>query len=340
MTRPPPSPDVAMTCLPVDGVGEVLEGDDLAATFTAALGPDGLDDGDVLVVTSKVISKAEGRLLRLGKDAALADETIRVVARRGPTSIVRTRHGLVLAGAGIDSSNTEVGTVLLLPLDPDASARRLRDRLRELTGRNVAVVVSDTAGRAWRHGQTDLAIGAAGIAVMHDYAGVEDHYGNELAVTAPAVADEMAAAADLVKGKLARRPGAVLRGLAAWVLPAGRHGGGAGNLVREPDQDMFGFGSREAVVAALGADPADRASFGRAAPAEELARVLTALVGPATLGDDHGVEVPLAEADPRTQGRREAVAEAAAFALGWKRQKPPAHSHDQGTALRFARATP
>ena len=175
----------AVAVLPVDGVGEVGPGDDLAAHLVGALGADGLADGDVVVLTSKVLSKAEGRLTDRPKDAVVTDETDRVLASRGGTRIVRTRHhGLVLAGAGVDASNTAAGTSLALPVDPDRSAAALREALLRATGLNVAVVVSDTAGRAWREGQTDIAIGVAGLAVLDDHAGREDGYGNVLAVTA------------------------------------------------------------------------------------------------------------------------------------------------------------
>ncbi len=352
-------PADSVLCLPIDGIGEVGDGDDLALTLATALGHDGLEDGDVLVVTSKVLSKAEGRRVHQDKDAALAGETARLVARRGSTSIVRTHHGYVMAGAGIDSSNIDLGTVLLLPVDPDASARMLRDRLLELTERNVAVVVTDTAGRAWRHGQTDLAVGAAGIAVMHDYAGVRDGYGNELAVTAPAVVDEIAAAADLVKGKLARRPVAVLRGLADWVLPRGQHGSGATALVREESQDMFGYGARDAVLVALEGDPASRSGFGGAADAADVVRALTRLGLDAKVQNGRvDVRLPDPNADARLFGRLEATAHAAAFALGWlavspgpsgpavptgstgTARSPGTASHDPTTVLGFERPTP
>ena len=146
-----------------DGIGEVAPGTDLAA-----LAAPHLRDGDVLVVTSKVVSKAEGRVVRAGREQAIRDETVRVVARRGPTSIVETGLGVVMAAAGVDASNVEPGWVVLLPVDPDASARRLREDLAASTGLNVAVVVSDTAGRAWRHGQTDLALGTAGLVQVLD----------------------------------------------------------------------------------------------------------------------------------------------------------------------------
>jgi coenzyme F420-0:L-glutamate ligase len=332
-----------ITIRPVDGIGEVAAGDDLASLLVRATRIDGLEPGDVVVLTSKVVSKAEGRSVSAEKADVLATETDRVVARRGRTSIVRTHHGLVLAGAGIDASNTDAGTVLLLPEDPDGSARRLRERLLELSGCNVAVVVTDTAGRAWRNGQTDLAIGAAGLEVMHDYAGRVDDYGNELAVTAPAVADEIAAAGDLVKAKLARRPAAVLRGLGDLVLPEGEHGPGAATLVRDEHHDMFGLGAREAVLAAVAADPAadrdGRRGFGLPAPVGEAAALLGTVAGAkiGVEGDDEAAAlvVPLPDLEPRALGRWEARVTAAAFALGWT-----ADGSEAETLLRFLRATP
>jgi coenzyme F420-0:L-glutamate ligase / coenzyme F420-1:gamma-L-glutamate ligase len=233
----------------VDGLPEVRPGDDLAA-LVCAHAP-GLADGDVVVVTSKVVSKAEGRVVRTDRLAAVEAETWRVVARRGPTTIARTRHGLTLAAAGVDASNTEPGLVVLLPLDPDGSARRIRARVREIGGANVAVVLSDTAGRPWREGQTDIAVGCAGLVPLDDHAGRVDAHGNLLEVTAPAVADEVAAAADLVMGKAAGRPVAVVHGLQAHVLPAGADGPGAAALVRPDDTDMFALGAREAALAAV-----------------------------------------------------------------------------------------
>ncbi len=303
-----------VTLLPVDGVGEVTEGADLAGLVVGAIG---LQDGDVLVVTSKVVSKAEGRVRRGARDDAVVEETDRTVARRGRTAIVRTRHGLVIAAAGVDESNTEPGSVVLLPLDPDASARRLREHIQRTTGINVAVLVTDTAGRAWRHGQTDIAIGAAGMDVLHDHAGRHDPYGNELAVTAPAVADELAAAAELVKGKLGRRPAAVVRGLGALVLPSGRHGPGAVALVRQEGEDMFGLGAREAVLEAL--HEVDRRGFGSACPSAELLQHLSRLTDPDDLraDDPARVTVRLVGTD-RQQGATVARLRAAAFACGWQ----------------------
>jgi coenzyme F420-0:L-glutamate ligase/coenzyme F420-1:gamma-L-glutamate ligase len=315
----------AVVLLPVDGIGEVVDGDDLASLVVEALRDQPLRDGDVLVVTSKVVSKAEGRVRYGGddggggggKDAAVAADTDRVVATRGATRIVRTRHGLVLAGAGVDTSNVEAGSVLSLPVDPDASAVRLRAALLRRAGANVAVVVTDTAGRAWRQGQTDIAIGAAGLDVVDDHAGRTDGYGNALAVTAPAVADEIAAAADLVKGKLTRRPVAILRGLAPRVLPAGSHGPGARALVRPEATDMFGLGARDAVLAAVDADPAALRGMGAPAPADLVAARLGALAGTNVEIVPDGVHVPLPHDDPRALGRLEARLAVAAYSFGW-----------------------
>src|SRR5581483_9628060 len=172
---------------------EIRPGDDLGALLSAT---GDFRDGDVAVVTSKVIAKAEGRTVDASRDSAVTRETRRVVARRGELVIAETRHGFVMAAAGVDSSNTPAGTAVLLPLDPDASARTLRDSVYGATGVNIAVVVSDTMGRAWRLGQTDLAVGCAGLMPIQDLHGTTDAYGNELLVTAPAVADEVASAAD------------------------------------------------------------------------------------------------------------------------------------------------
>lgn len=261
-----------------DGVPEIAAGDDLAALLLDAVGAD-LRDGDVVCVTSKVVSKAEGRTRTGGRDAAVEEETVRVVARRGATRIVRNRLGLTMAAAGVDASNVAAGTVVLLPLDPDASARTLRRAVRERTGTNVAVVVTDTSGRAWREGQTDLAIGAAGLLVAEDFAGRTDPHGNALAVTLPAVADEVAGAAELAQGKLSARPFAVVRGRSDLVLAPDDDGPGAASLVRRDGADMFGWGSREAVVRALVGDPADRVPFGAPAPAEELVTALGQVLG-------------------------------------------------------------
>lgn len=322
-----------VTILPVTGLGEIRSGDDLAAAVTDAFE---LHDGDVLVVTSKVVSKAEGRVLTMDKAEALRQETDRVVATRGPTSIVRTHHGLVMANAGIDESNTRTGSVVLLPVDPDSSARTLRERIADTAGSNVAVVVSDTSGRAWRNGQSDIAVGSAGLEVLHDYAGRVDDYGNELAVTAPAVADEIAGAGDLVKGKLSRVPVAVVRGLAALVLPRGSHGPGADSLVREEAGDMFGYGAREAVVHALAADHSQLRGFGAPTTADQLVAALKRVsVGVARTADGI-VEADLAVATDREAGRLEVGLSAVAFAHGWVVEEALA----DGVVLRFRPGTP
>jgi len=324
---PPGSAPQQVTCLPVGGVGEVAPGDDLAALLARAVD---LQDGDILVLTSKVVSKSEGRVVNAKREEALADETDRTVAWRGHTSIVRTHQGIVLAAAGIDASNTSPDTVVLLPVDPDASARRLREAFARGIGRNVAVLVTDTAGRAWRNGQTDIAIGAAGIDVMHDYAGRTDPHGNELAMTTPAVADELAAAADLVKRKLDRRPAAVVRGLHSLVLRPGAHGPGAAALVREESLDMFGLGAREAVLSALHAD--DPRGFGSPCSAIELLVQLSALAGSA--GDvrlDGNAVTARLHGSEREMGAADCRLRTAAFALGWR---PTAVDPATG-ALRF-----
>lgn len=239
-----------ITIFAPDGIGEVVAGSDLAAIILQAiaanpLGP--LLDGDIVVVTSKIISKAEGRVEEASRRAELiSSETKRTLARRGETRIVRTHSGLTLAAAGIDRSNLPAESILLLPRDPDASAAELRERLTA-NGLRLGVIISDTAGRAWRLGQTDHAIGASGVRPLEDYAGAQDAYGNELQITAMAVADEVAAAADLVKSKLRGRPVAVVRGLGHLVSEAGSS---ARQLLRDPGEDLFGYGSQEAVLAA------------------------------------------------------------------------------------------
>ncbi|MFF3565957.1 coenzyme F420-0:L-glutamate ligase [Streptomyces sp. NPDC002574] len=234
----------------VGGLPEITAGDDLAKLVATAAGY--LEDGDVLVVTSKIVSKAEGRVVHADdREAAIDAETVRLVARRGPTRIVETRHGFVMAAAGVDASNTAPGTVLLLPEDPDASARTIRAGVREALGVNVGVVVTDTFGRPWRQGLTDVAIGAAGIRVVDDLRGATDSHGNELAVTVTALGDELAGAGDLVKGKAGGTPVAVVRGLERLVLPAEENGDGARALLRPAGDDMFRLGTSEAVREAV-----------------------------------------------------------------------------------------
>jgi coenzyme F420-0:L-glutamate ligase/coenzyme F420-1:gamma-L-glutamate ligase len=226
----------------VDGLPEIAPGEDLAALIVRAE-PE-LRDGDIVVVTSKVVSKAEGRTTNDDRESAIDAETVRVVARRGDTRIVETRHGLVLAAAGVDASNVAPGTVVLLPADPDASARRIREDIRQALGVDVAVLVTDTVGRPWRIGLTDIAIGAAGIDVLDDHRGRRDTHGNLLEMTVTAVADELAAAAELVKGKTNDVPVAIVRGL---TFTSGD--GGAIAMIRPAADDMFRYGSRDVVTA-------------------------------------------------------------------------------------------
>ncbi|WP_189592378.1 coenzyme F420-0:L-glutamate ligase [Streptomyces massasporeus] len=233
----------------VGGIPEVAPGDDLAKLIAAA--EPGLADGDVLLVTSKIVSKAEGRIVRAAdREAAIDAETVRVVARRGALRIVENRQGLIMAAAGVDASNTPSGTVLLLPEDPDASARAVRDGLRDALGVDVGVVVTDTFGRPWRAGLTDVAIGAAGVRVLDDLRGGTDAYGNPLSATVVATADELAAAGDLVKGKAAGLPVAVVRGL-PHLVAEGDRGEGARAMVRGARDDMFRLGTSEAVRLAV-----------------------------------------------------------------------------------------
>jgi coenzyme F420-0:L-glutamate ligase/coenzyme F420-1:gamma-L-glutamate ligase len=234
---------------PVEGLPEIRAGDDLAALIAERAD---LRDGDVLVVAQKVVSKAEGRVVRLAdvepseEARRLADgedprrievilrESKRIVRTRPPLVIAETRHGFICASAGVDASNApELGTVVLLPDDPDTSAAFLRGRLGELTGSEVGVIVSDSFGRAWRRGTTDVAIGLSGIRPLLDLEGERDPAGYELHATVIAVADELAAAAELVLGKTAGTPAAVIRGFDA------RGEGSAGDLVIPAERDLF-----------------------------------------------------------------------------------------------------
>lgn len=257
----PSVPSLGAVALP--GMPEVSEGDDLAALVLAACSDAGLDlvDGDVVVVSSKVVSKAAGLSVPTldvspiaVREALVATETVRVVARRrtprGLAQVVEAAAGPVMAAAGVDTSNTPPGTALLLPRDPDGAARALRARLRELGAPQVGVIVSDTSGRAWRVGQTDFALGCAGLRVIEDLRGTVDASGAVLQVTERALADEIAALADLVKGKASGTPVAVVRGLTDVVTSD--DGPGAAALVRDSGSDWFRLGHVEAVLAALG----------------------------------------------------------------------------------------
>ncbi len=262
---PGPVARAAVTIMPVPGLPEIAAGTDLARLISE--NAPGLADGDIVVVTSKIVSKAEGRVVAATREEAIEAETVRVVARRGPMTIAQTRHGFVLAAAGVDRSNTATGTVVLLPEDPDGSARRLRADLAELTGAQVGVLITDTMGRPWRNGQTDTAIGAAGVLPLRDHRGEADTFGNVLEVTVAAVADEVSAAAELVKGKTGQIPVAIVRGLAELVTA--EPGPGAAALVRPPEDDMFRLGAADVLAARrtireFTAEPVDNAAVRRA----------------------------------------------------------------------------
>jgi coenzyme F420-0:L-glutamate ligase/coenzyme F420-1:gamma-L-glutamate ligase len=237
----------------IAGIPEIAPGDDLPALIAEALDGQGLAlaDGDILVVTSKIVSKAEGRIIAAAdREDAITAETVRIVASRahagGITRIVENRQGIVQAAAGVDASNTPDGTVLLLPEDPDASARSLATALRASSGARVGVIVSDTLGRAWREGQIDAAIGAAGVLVLDDLRGSTDTFGHTLTVTQAAVGDELASATDLVKGKASATPVALVRGLGHLVTDSLDTPARA--LARSAETDMFRFGTDEAIA--------------------------------------------------------------------------------------------
>jgi coenzyme F420-0:L-glutamate ligase / coenzyme F420-1:gamma-L-glutamate ligase len=230
---------VTVELIAVVGIPEVRPGDDIAMLIAAAAE---VRTGDVLVVTQKIVSKAENQLVAVDPDDPLAhkalveEESVRVLRRRGDLVISETRHGFVCANAGVDRSNLDAGVAALLPRDSDRSARRIRDRLRDATGAEVGVIVSDTFGRAWRRGLVDVAIGCAGIAALVDLRGSEDAVGHELQVTEVAVADEIAAAAELVMGKAQGVPVAIVRGLeAGWLRESSVHA----EVVRPPGEDLF-----------------------------------------------------------------------------------------------------
>jgi len=234
---------MTLTIHPLQGIPEVSRGDDLPALLLASLETSGLalENGDVVVITHKVVSKAEGAVVPLtgdDEDAAyrriVLDESVEVLRRRGGLVIARTRHGFICANAGVDRSNSAPGTVVLLPRDPDRSAHGIRMALEAASGSSIAVIVSDTFGRPWRRGLVDVAIGLSGIAALLDLKGTSDALGRELAVTEIAIIDEIAAAADLVMGKADAVPAALLRGLD---LAPGD--GRATDLVRPASEDLF-----------------------------------------------------------------------------------------------------
>ncbi len=233
--------------LPVVGIGEVVPGTDLARLIAGAVAPAVPDQpallaGDVVVVTQKIVSKAEGKLVPVdhadagAKLALVEQESVRILRRRGDLVITETRHGFVCANAGVDLSNVADGTAALLPEDPDRSARAIRAGLRNALGVDVGVIVSDTFGRAWRRGVTDVAIGCAGVAAVLDLKGTNDAGGRELVATEICVADEIASAAELVMGKDRGIPVALVRGVPpAWFRPASVRA----EIIRPPDEDLF-----------------------------------------------------------------------------------------------------
>ena len=228
-----------LSIIPVDGIGEIAVGDDLAGIIASAAD---LHDGDVVVVTQKIVSKAEGMLESVDADDPLSHkkiverESVRVLRRRGDLIISETKHGFVCANAGIDLSNVERGYAALLPEDSDRSARRIRDGIKARVGVEVAVIISDTFGRTWRRGLTDVAIGCAGIGAILDLRGSNDTYGREMLVTEVAVVDELASAAELVMGKATGIPVAIVRGVPAEWL---RRGDVHSEIIRPPDEDLF-----------------------------------------------------------------------------------------------------
>ncbi len=237
--------------LAVRGIPDVHPGDDIVQLIADAA--PWLHDGDILVITSKIVSKAEGQLADVppegpereaAREELLRSETARVVATRGQTRIVQTHHGFVMASAGIDNSNVDRSQLVLLPKDPDGSARAIRAAFRERYRLDVAVVISDTAGRPWRNGLVDMALGCAGLEPIRDYRGEVDPHGNELHITQVAVADEIASAADLVKGKIDRVPVAVVRGL---ITHPADGPGIVPTLVRDAASDLFSLGTAEAI---------------------------------------------------------------------------------------------
>lgn len=248
----------ALQVVAIEGLPRIQDGDDLAqmiidrcANLKWPDGRSGVLSGDVLVVTSKIISKSEGRVVAAAsRDDLIESESIRTLATKvtvkNTTRIVETPHGLVMAAAGIDASNIETGSVVLLPTDPDASASRLREAFRNKLGIEVGVIITDTLGRAWRNGLTDNAIGVAGVEALDDHTGRADAYGRTLEMTVVATADEIASAADLVKGKATGLPVAVVRGMSHAVRPD--DGPGARVLVRPRSEDLFWLGTSEAMV--------------------------------------------------------------------------------------------
>jgi coenzyme F420-0:L-glutamate ligase/coenzyme F420-1:gamma-L-glutamate ligase len=255
MTESSEGGSLSFSVFAVEGIPEIEPGMDLGLVIGDALvgssAGSPVHHGDIVVISSKIVSKAEGRIVQASdREQAITDETVRVVATRvfpgGVTRIVENHLGIVGAAAGVDASNTPVGTVLLLPLDPDGSAATIRSALVERFEVALGVVITDTLGRTWREGQTDVAIGASGVVLLDDLRGTTDAHGRVLDVTAPAVGDELASAADLVKRKSAGLPVAVVRGLGHLLVDEAP---GARVLIRPSENDMFRLGTDEAYAA-------------------------------------------------------------------------------------------
>jgi coenzyme F420-0:L-glutamate ligase/coenzyme F420-1:gamma-L-glutamate ligase len=229
----------ALEIRPVHGIAEIQQGDDLADLIVDAIATDGwaLKDEDVVVITHKVVSKQEGRTVAIPDEdtyrSLVEDEAVEIIRRRGDLVIARTRHGFICANAAVDRSNVAEGFALLLPVDPDRSAHRLRRLIERSTGTSIGVVITDTFGRPWRRGLVDVAIGVSGLPSIIDLVGTHDAHGNELSVTEIAIVDEIAAAADLAMGKASQIPAAVIRGLSL------RGSGRATDLIRPPEEDLF-----------------------------------------------------------------------------------------------------
>ncbi len=225
---------------PIQGIGEVVSGDDVAGLLWEAItaGPITITDGDIVVITHKIVSKAEGRVASAATDAeyraAVLTQAAAIIRRRGDLVITQTHHGFICANSGVDRSNIEGDRIVLLPERPDRSAATIKKRLEALSGATIAVIISDTFGRPWRRGLTDIAIGVAGMAAINDLRGTTDMHGRVLEVSEVAVVDEIAGAADLVMGKSTGIPAAIVRGL-TWEPAAGR----ATDLVRPAAEDMF-----------------------------------------------------------------------------------------------------
>ncbi|MGB3773041.1 MAG: coenzyme F420-0:L-glutamate ligase [Rhodococcus sp. (in: high G+C Gram-positive bacteria)] len=331
------APGGSIEVIPVAGLPEFRPGDDLAAALVSAA--PWLVEDDVLVVTSKILSKVEGRLVSSPTDSEERDalrrrlveqEAVRVLAQRGRTLITENSLGIVQAASGIDGSNVPTDELALLPVDPDASARTLRRQIQQAMGVTVGVVITDTMGRAWRNGQTDNAIGSAGLPVLHAYAGGRDSQGNELMVTEVALADELASAGDLVKGKLGSVPVAVVRG-----LQLRDDGSSARDLVRPGEDDLFWLGTEEAMRrGALGAVPARRSVREFESVPVDPSLVDAAVADASTAPAPHHSH-PVRYVAVRTPAVRTALLDA--MATRWRRDLESDGKSEESIAARLAR---